>query len=92
MNNHNMLDQMKDEYAAPKAEAIQVAAMEPLKGVESSRGAVGTLKQALQYAVAGYRIAPLKEDTKFPPIKDWKTKATTDPDRSTVIYCSSKCG
>ena len=44
------------------------------------------LEHALAYAKRGWRVAPIAPGTKFPRIKHWQTKATTDPDVITTWW------
>lgn len=37
-----------------------------------------TLSAALEYAERGWRVLPITPGTKYPPLEQWQTKATTD--------------
>jgi hypothetical protein len=36
-------------------------------------------RQALERAIRGWRVVPRKAGAKYPALKDWQNKATTDP-------------
>jgi len=50
------------------------------------------LDTALGYAKLGIRIIPIKPGTKYPPINQWQTEATTDPDTITQWWTTRYAG
>ena len=50
------------------------------------------LDTALSYAKLGIRIIPIKPGTKYPPINQWQTEATTDPDTITQWWTQRYAG
>ena len=50
------------------------------------------LDTALGYARLGIRVIPIKPGTKYPPINQWQTEATTDPDTITQWWATRYAG